>query len=924
MIADKYSEGILVQKCRQTASMCVGILPVMRSSKKKPDVQRIAKHDWHALPIAAVEEALGVNRNGLTEEEVTHRKRTYGPNRFSKGKRETVFDRIFEQFKSPLTVILLLSCVITFALEEYIDTSVIAFALLIAVVVGVIQEGKASRAFEKLSSSQVKHATVIRGGKRHELEANELLPGDLVVLQSGMQVPADLRLIQTKKLSINEATLTGEWLAVKKGTERIPVGTPLAELSSMAWMGTFVAEGHGMGYVVATGDDTAVGDLAKQLSEIVDETTPVQREMGRISRVMLVILVILIAAIFLIGVATGKDLQTMLLTSIAIAVASIPEGLPAAVTIVLAVGMEALLKRGGLVRNLLAAETLGSTTYVLTDKTGTLTEGRMAVTDAAYIGCTQEGSRTCDWDDDDRARRLFNIALCASDAFLDEHTDGNESYIVRGEPMERAILEGALSIGITLSGETLRGTRKDYLSFTSENRFAAGVATENGEHILCINGAPEYLLEHATHVVTNDGVSELSEEHRRHFEDVLETSTKEGKRLMGVAYKTVTTPDVPETDAAVLRGTTFAGFLIFHDPVRDGVDKAIRGVIKAGAQVRLVTGDNPETALTIARAAGVAHTHDVALTGNDIAELDDDELLEALRTTRVFARVLPRQKMRLARVLQTSGEIVAMTGDGVNDAPALQKANIGVAVGSGTEVAKEASDLVLVNDSFETIYAAIEEGRRIISNLRKIVGYLISTSLSEAVLIAGALVTAAPIPILPAQILWANIIEEGLMSVAFAFEKGDRNVMKDEPKDIHEEGVLSREVLLFVLGVVGVLSILILSLYAYLRMIGLPIEDLRSIMFLAISIDSLFIAFSFRSLTMPLWRIPLRDNLFFFGSFVLNFVLLGIVITVPFMQYLLSYTPQPLSYIGLALLYGFSTMVVVEIGKWLIFERKRR
>lgn len=874
---------------------------------------------YHAHDYREVLTVLGSTDEGLIDPEVIKRQKNYGPNSFTRAKKETWIGRLFAQLKSPLAFVLVVAFGITLGLAEYIDAFVIAFALMIAVVVGVLQEGKASRAFEKLASSQEHKATVLRNGKKHEISSTELVPGDVVLLRSGAQVPADVRLVYAKQLAINEAALTGEWIAVKKGTDAVAVGTPFAEQSSMAWMGTFVAEGYGMGVVTATGDSTAVGVLAKSVHDVEEVDTPLQSEMKKLSSVMLYIIGALVLFIFIIGLFQGQTLHDMLLMSIAIAVASVPEGLPAAVTIILAVGMEALLKRGGLVRNLLAAETLGSTTYVLTDKTGTLTEAVMSVTDVLV----EEGELVTseDFADFDHVRRLFDVSLAAADAYTEEKRGVS---MVHGDAVEVAVLEAAAGVQISEFDGSLRAGRFDYLAFTSEQRFAAGL-TELSEHqyMLCVNGAPELLLDKATHLLRENGKEEvLHDEARLHMSQAISKFTQEGKRLIAVGYKRVAYDDIPEEEKTLLNDLVLAGVLIIDDPVRKGVSSAIAGVQSAGAHVVLITGDNPQTALSIAQEVGITDEAGIVLTGDDLAELSDEELLVALEEVAVFARVLPSQKMRIASVLQLHGETVAMTGDGINDAPALRRANIGIAIGSGTEVAKEASDLVLMKDSFETIYAAIEEGRRVIANLRKIVGYLLSTSLSEVVLIGTALILGAPVPILPAQILWANVIEEGLMSVAFAFEKGEKGAMQRRPQDIHEEGLLSSQMLWFIGFVVTVLGMLSAALYLYVRTLDLPLEQVRSVMFLAISIDSLFISFAFRSLTVPLWRIPLHTNKFFIGSFLLSAGLFAVVLTVPFFQYLLSYTPLPFELIATAIAASAFSLITVELGKLIFFERR--
>lgn len=871
---------------------------------------------WHAHDVLEVLELTHSQETGLHKEEVTKRQATYGKNVFTQEHVPNVFERIFHQLKSPLVFVLLIACGITLALGEYVDAGVISLALAIAVVVGIVQEGKASRAFQKLAESQVHIAYVVRDSIKSEVSAAELVPGDIVELQGGMQVPADVRLLHTKHLSINEAPLTGEWVAVKKDIHVVAIGTALADQSNMAFMGTFVAEGKGLGVVVATADATAFGKLAQAVQNVTEGKTPLQSEMQRISTIMLYIILALVAGIFIVGIVQDQSLSDMLFMSIAIAVASVPEGLPAAVTIILAVGMEALLKRGGLVRNLLAAETLGSTTYVLTDKTGTLTEGKMGIT--SVIINTERFADQAHWPQNTVIKKLFDTAFTASDAFTDLEAD-----VVRGDPVEQAILTEAATLGIFENTDSLRSIRLDFLPFSSEQRYAAGLAPDGNTHRLCVNGSPQLLLDHATAYHTLEGEVPLSSAAKADIEAAIRKETAEGKRLVAVGYRSVDYRDIPDDGSGVIDSLVFLGIIVFNDPVRKGIAEAIAGVQDAGAHILLITGDNPATALSIARTVGIAEEGSRVLTGKELEKLSDSEIQTLIKNdVQVFARVLPQQKLRIAQILQRQGEIVAMTGDGINDAPALRKANIGIAIGSGTEVAKEASDLILVNDSFETIYAAIEEGRRIISNLRKIVGYLLSTSLSEVVLIGVALLVGAPAPITAAQILWANVIEEGLMSVAFAFEPGEKGAMKRKPRDIHEEGILSKEMIWFMAFAISILSLLTLSLYFYLRHLNVPFEELRSAMFLSIAIDSLFMAFAFRSLTTPVWKIPFRTNLFFVGSFITSALLLIGALSIPFMREVLEYTPLPLYDILLVAGFSLASLLTIEFGKLIFFERR--
>ncbi len=886
----------------------------------KRNAQR-KSYAWHAHDYREVLSLLNSSINGLAPEEVLERRKKFGENRLSEIKQPGILSHTFKQLRSPLPLVLLIAVFVTITLAEYVDAGVIFAALAIAVAVGVFQEERASRAFGALKKSESHRAIVIRGGKRHEVDVVDLVPGDMVEVGAGMQVPADLRTISSKKLSVNESALTGEWRAVKKMVAPVHVGAPLPERANMLWRGTFVTDGYGTGVVVATGDGTILGNLSVDLQTIENAETPLQLEMKKISRAMLMLIIGLVALIFGVGLLNGEDLSSMFLMAIAIAVASVPEGLPAAVIIILAAGMEALLRRGGLVRNLLAAETLGSTTYILTDKTGTLTEGRMSLE-----GIIRHDTANLDpgaWEESPLMQNVLRISLNAGAAFVDS---ANGKSVMKGDPIEQAILEAALRAKIVPENSDPYASRIDYLAFDPDNRFAAGLVAGEKENRICINGAPEYLLSVCEKVLVKGEERKLTDAEVEHFTKVMRAHTREGKRLLGVAYKDVKNESISENDEKVKhlpQGAVFVGLLIFNDKVRADVKESIKGVRGAGATIVLVTGDNADTALAVAKSVGIAGVGDNALTGEDLEEMSDSELLFALDSVRVFARVLPHQKLRLAELLQSRGEIVAMTGDGVNDSLALRKANIGVAIGSGTEIAKEASDLILLKDSFAVIYAAIEEGRRIVSNLRKVVGYLISTSLTEVVLIGTALLSGAALPILPVQILWANLIEEGFMSLAFAFEPGEKGAMKQRPQDIYEEGILSPTMMWFTGFVVSVLGLLIVAFYFYLRALELPIDELRSIMFLAISMDSLFMAFAFRSFLVPLWKQPLRTNLFFVGSFFLSGLALLAVLTVPLLQELLSYTPLPLNDIVMVLIFSVASLLTVEVGKWIFFSGHR-
>ncbi len=888
------------------------------SEVKVPATPKRAQAKWHSETAQTTLDILDSSHQGLAEKTVTARRAVYGENALPTASPPSLLKRIFEQLRSPLTLVLVGAFFLTLFFEEYVDAVVIAIALIIAVGVGILQEGRASKAFAKLTESQNELAQVTREGVRYELAARELVPGDIVYIEAGMQIPADVRLLKVKNFTVNEAALTGEWLAVSKQLDVVPIGIALAERSNMAYKGTYAAAGYATGVVVETGTRTAIGSLATELQMIHSDETPLQREVRRLSVYMLYIILTVITILFGIGVMQGQSVEEMLLISIAIAVASVPEGLPAALTIILAVGMEALLKRGGLVKNLLAAETLGSTTFVLTDKTGTLTYGRMSVS-----GILQ-GGRSINFEDsamkEEISTDMVETALYASNAYYDQ-----KQKTVHGDAVEAAVYKLADHLDLVSDSTSWQDARTDYVPFSSETRFAAGIRKSGDSYRLCVNGAPSTLLAAATHYIDAAGSTKpLTESIREEIQEAIAGETMTGSRLIAVAKRDVLFHDLPEQTKDIMSDLVFQGLLVMNDPVRTDVKEAIAGVESAGARILLVTGDNAETARTIARQAGITITNDRVIRGTEIEEMSSPELLSAIKAgVTVFARVLPQQKLRLTNILQREGEVVAMTGDGINDALALQKANIGVAVGSGTEVAKEAADLVLVDDSFAVIYAAIEEGRRIVSNIKKVVGYLLSTAMSEVVLIGAALLTGGAAPLTAAQILWSNIVEEGFMGAAFAFEKGDKDAMRRRPQDIHKEGILSRDMFLFMAFGIFTLSSLSLALYFYLRLVlQAPFEELRSAMFLSISIDSIFMAFAFRSLTTPIWKIPLTTNKFFMGATVFNIVLLFIVLSVPAFRDILSYQPLPLLDIVLVFGVSLASLVVIEIGKWLFFERR--
>jgi Ca2+-transporting ATPase len=889
--------------------------------------------EWERYTPEKLSKALAVDFvEGLSEGEVTRRQSLRGKNVLKQKGELHLVVKILKQFTNPLVFILLGAGLVTLILREYVDTVVIFVALFINVAVGTVQEERASRAFDRLRASQERFATVLRSGKRRVIPSSELVPGDVVEIVAGAYVPADVRILKSSNLSINEAALTGEWNPVTKHAEVLEKTVPITEQANMGWMGTLAVDGHGMGVVVATGNRTEVGIIAASLGGIDESLTPLQQNVRRLARLLVCLIAVALLAIFVLGYIRGESLGELLLIAIALAVATMPEGLPAAVTIVLALGMESILKRGGLVRNLLAAETLGATTVILTDKTGTLTEAKMRLASIFTLDSLQTKVEE-KWTPD--AREALIGAVLASDAFVEEigSTDGEgrATVVVHGRPVERAIVLSAHDAGISRNELLKTSPQLDFVPFASKRGFGASLhgALRRKKRRLYLTGVPEELLTHAKYVYSAGRARVLKAGERKELERVQAEKSADGYRFIGVAYRDVSWEHIPfnlrsEEMRELAEDLVFLGFLAFEDPVRADVPAAIERVKSAGTSVIMLTGDNPETARKVACDVGISCDKEAVRIGSDIEELSDDDLFAELHQAKIFARMTPQQKLRIVMVLKSRGEIVAMTGDGINDAPALRSANIGIAVGGGTEVAKEAADLILIDNSFTIIVSAIEEGRKIIANLKKIIAYLLSTSFSEIFVIGSALAVGAPLPLLPGQILWANIIEEGVMSFPLAFERPGENLMKRSPRSRSVSHLLTRDLRSLIFTVSIVTGVFLVALYFWLLRTGLPIEEIRTIMFVALSLDAIFFVFSLKSFDTPLWRINVLNNPMLLVSLVISIALLLGAVSLPPLRFMLSLTTLSAFEMLLLLGVGLFNLLTIEVAKFVIFARQKR
>jgi calcium-translocating P-type ATPase len=891
---------------------------------------------WYQLTVTEVKKILETDSaKGLDQKQILKRQARYGKNTFESGIKTTLLDRILKQFKSPLVFILLLATIATFFLKEFVDMWVIIAALGINLVIGVIQEKRADDAFEQLTASQEKFATVIRDGQKMEVHAEDLVPGDIVLLETGSRVPADLRIVNAHGLMVNESPLTGEWEDVTKKEGTLKKEARITEQTNMLWMGTLVTKGTAKAIVISIGLKTQIGFIADELAKTQDELIPLQKNIQKLSNFLSMVILVAIVLILIAGLVHGNDPVEMVILALAVAVAAMPEGLPAAVTVVLALGMENILKRGGLVRHILAAETLGNTTVILTDKTGTITQAKMRIADIKTERSIyhKEGKTPLkDTLGEHDKKDVLSMILLTSEGYVEGEQNALGEWVVHGGPIERAVIYAGLESGLRQQDLLEQTPRLDFLPFSSERRFVASLhrhGTENSnKRRVYIAGAPEYLLEKAQFIYSEGAKKKMSATTRDMISNQQLEESKTGMRIVGVGYAELSEVNkLDESDPSfidtLMDKCVFAGLVVLHDPVREDVKDSILTAHKAGATVIMMTGDNPVTALKIAEEVGIVQEGAQALTGDDVEKLDDDELTIALHRRRVFARVLPQQKLRIARLLKSHGEVIAMTGDGINDAPALRNADIGIALGSGTDVAKESSDLILLNDSFSIIVAAIEEGRRIRDNLKKIIAYLLSTSFSEILLIGAALITGSPIPLLARQILWINILQEGFMNFAFAFEPKEPDVMLRDPRDPGMKEILTKELKKLIALIAIITGSLLVVLYFVMLHLEFDIQRIQTIMFISLSVSSIFYTMSIKNLHAPVWKINPFSNKYLLVAFLASFG--GLIFALEFapLRDILSLQEVTSTEYGFLLGVGVFNLIAIEAAKYVAFRKKK-
>lgn len=893
--------------------------------------------NWHSLSVADVINQLGSDiDNGLSGKDVRERQEEFGKNKLPEEKPLSAAKILLEQFKSPLIYILVIAGFIVLLFQKYTDAIVIFGAVFLNAFVGFFQENKASKALRGLKEIVKQEARVIREGDEKIIDSQELVPGDIFELAAGDKVPVDGRLVTAYNLKINESALTGEWLAAEKRIDVLPQKTPLADRENTVYMGTIVEDGKGRAVVTAIGSMTEIGKIAEMVKTAKEDKTPLQKKLAKLSGLIGAIIFFVSALIFFGGIVRGKDFVIMFETAVAVAVAAIPEGLPVAMTVILALGMQRILKRGGLVRKLLAAETLGSTSVIATDKTLTLTEGKMVVSEIV----TAEDTFSVPVEFFERppsAPKIFKeslnedqilvltISTLANEAFIENLKDPPIDWKVHGRPTDRALVLFGITAGLNKKNLEEQFPKIDEIPFNTKNKFIATLARDGlSRQMLFVSGAPEKILSLSSGFQKDGKTNVLEEKDSLELDKKLEDLTGKGLRVVAVAYKKITNNKQQTTNLKKeLNDLVFVGFIGLKDPLRKGVKDAIDICRKAGMKPIIVTGDHILTASAIASELGFKTQKENIIKGNELDELSDDDFEKRLNEIQVYARVEPKHKIRIISAWQKKGEVVAMTGDGVNDAPALKKADIGIALGSGTDVAKEVSDLILLPDSFSIIVAAVEEGRVIIDNIRKTVTLLLSQSFSEIILIGGSIIMGLPLPILPVQILWENLIEGSPQGIALAFEPKEKGVM-ERPPDDPKKPLLTQEVKTIIFGFGIVTSFILFGLFLWLYNVWgeerLP--EIRTIIFAVLAIDTFFYAFSCRNLRKNIWQINIFSNLYLIGAIFFSLLLLFVAVYLPPFQNLLK--TQPLSLFGWFLILGLGmiNLILIEAIKWYFITKR--
>jgi Ca2+-transporting ATPase len=884
---------------------------------------------WYQLSIREVFRRIGSRPGGLTSEEVGLNNDTENTNVLPDARQVSWLSMLFEQVKSPLVYVLIFAAIISFFVGELLDVIVILAAVVINTVVGFWQEYKADQTLQKLKSLVQQKVKVSRDGKEQLILAEELVVGDIMLLEAGDKVSADARIIEVNNAKVNEASLTGESVAVEKSVDIIEGKVSIGDRHNMVFLGTTVERGRIKAVVVAIGSQTQIGQIASLVESTVEEKTPLQLEMQKVSRMLTLIVLGTAFGIFVIGVLRGLEIEEVFITSAALAVSAIPEGLLIALTLVLVFGMKRILKKNALVRRIVAAETLGSVSIVCSDKTGTITEGKMQV-DQMMIGGEmhdKEGHSTDKANEGDHVFAIKVGALC-NNAYIQNPKDKLKESEIIGDATDAALLQAALQGGFTKEGLNKEYGRLDEIPFNEEYKFQATLhQNSEGAKVSFLKGSPERVLEMCSMIQMQGKVVNLTEELFSERQKEYDSMTNSGLRVLGLAYrketKKITSFDELKVDKnkPALSEYIFIGWVGLKDPVRQEAPKAFQTMKKAKIRTVIITGDHKNTVKAIVKELGMDVLDNRIMQGIDLDKLSDEELQEQVHRIDIFARVEPKHKLRIIQALRARGEVVAMLGDGVNDAPALKASDIGVAVGDATDVAKETADMILLDGNFSVIESSIREGRVIFDNIRKIFIYLMADSFTGMMLITVALVLGYPIPLLVAQILFINIASDTFVNLALTVEPAENDVMSYPPRKT-TQGLVNKEMMFLILGITAIAVTAVFGIFVWALNQGFSLDYARTLVFTTFAIDSAIYVFSIRSLRSPVWRVNPFKNKWLVISVVFVILMQLVVVYVPFFQNLFKTEAILLSHWWLILGVGVGEILVREVFKWFYWHKQ--
>ena len=878
------------------------------------------KNPWFSYDVKKVFKITNSSEQGLRQKEAEKRIQLYGKNQITPKKQKHPLFLFIEQFNQPLVYILLLAVAVTGYLQEWIDAIVIFSVVLVNAIIGFIQESKALRAVNALSQNISSFATVLRDKKKIQIPISELTIGDVVFLQAGDKIPADIRLLESKDFFVNESALTGESVPVLKNIQTLPPEIILAEQKNMVFYSSFIAKGFAKGIVVEIGDNTEIGKINELIQKADILQTPLTKKINQFSLLLLFVILTLAALTFAIGSIRGDPLLEIFLASVALAIAAIPEGLPAAVTITLAIGVSLMAKKNAIIRKLPAVETLGSTSIICSDKTGTLTQNEMTVqkiyTHIEYVvegvgyepsgSIIQNNNKKIILSSQKDLLECLKIGALCNDANLFKE---KATWKINGDPTEAALLVSAKKAKIDHASLQKELPRLDQIPFDSEYMYMATMHSfSKKKNIIYVKGSIESLLASCTNFPKNQS--------RRKIENKVKEYASLGLRVLAFAKKEVHSKKTHISHKDVTTGLTFVGLQAMIDPPRPEVINSIKACHEAGIGVKMITGDHELTAIAIAKNIGlVSEKESSVLNGKELTTLTDLELEEKIKTVSVFARVSPEDKLRLVKAFQKLGHIVAMTGDGVNDAPSLKQANIGIAMGkSGTDVAKETADMILTDDNFSTIESAVRQGRRVYDNLIKFITWTLPTNFGEGLIILAAIFMGVLLPILPIQLLWINMTTAIFLGLMLAFEEEEKDIMKKAPRD-KKQAILTPPLIYRIILVGFILCIFAFTFFQMAISKGYSLEVARTIAVNIFVFGELCYLFNCRSLKKSCFSIGFFSNTLLIKG-VVGMILLQIIYTyTPFMQMLFGSASLTMLHWTYILGCGLALFVIIEIEK---------